>query len=103
MSQFASADHLISWAGLCPRLDESAGKRRSARVRKGATWLKPVLVQSALAAGRKKNSSLTGGPLVARGKVMGRRRGALAISPGLGVVDCLSAATGGRNAAVGRW
>jgi len=57
MSQFPSADHLISWAGLCPRLDESAGKRRSTRVRKGATWLKPVLVQSALAASRKKNSS----------------------------------------------
>ena len=57
MSAFPTADHLISWAGLCPRLDESAGRRRSTRVRKGATWLKPVLVQSALAAGRKKNSS----------------------------------------------
>ena len=57
MSQFPTADHLISWAGLCPRLDESAGRRRSRRVRKGAPWLKPVLVQSALAAGRKKNSS----------------------------------------------
>ena len=57
MSQFPSADHLVSWAGLCPRLDESAGKRRSTRIRKGATWLKPVLVQSAMAAGRKKNSS----------------------------------------------
>ena len=34
--QFPSAEHLISWAGLCPRLDESAGRRRSTRVRKGA-------------------------------------------------------------------
>ena len=57
MSAFPTADHLVSWAGLCPRLDESAGKRRSTRVRKGAPWLKPVLVQSALAAGRTKNSS----------------------------------------------
>ena len=57
MSQFPSADHLVSWAGLCPRLDESAGKRRSKRIRKGAPWLKPVLVQSALSAGRTKNSS----------------------------------------------
>jgi len=57
MNPFPSADHLISWAGLCPRLDESAGRRRSTRLRKGATWLKPVLVQAALAAGRKKNSS----------------------------------------------
>ena len=57
MSQFPSADHLVSWAGLCPRLDESAGKRRSKRIRKGAPWLKPVLVQPALSAGRTKNSS----------------------------------------------
>jgi transposase len=39
MSQFPSADHSISSAGLCLRLDESAGKRRSTQVRKGATWL----------------------------------------------------------------
>jgi transposase len=44
MSQFPTAGHLLSWAGLIPRLDESAGKRRSTRVRKGAPWLKPVLV-----------------------------------------------------------
>ena len=47
MSQFPSAGHLLSWAGLVPRLDESAGKRRSTRIRKGAPWLKPVLVQCA--------------------------------------------------------
>jgi transposase len=56
MRQFPTAGHLLSWAGLIPRLDESAGKRRSTRVRKGAPWLKPVLVQSAWAACRKKNS-----------------------------------------------
>ena len=56
MRQFPTARHLLSWAGLTPRLDESAGKRRSTRVRKGAPWLKPVLVQSAWAASRKKNS-----------------------------------------------
>jgi len=58
MSKFPTAGHLLSWAGLVPRLDESAGKRRSTRVRKGAPWLKPVLVQCAYAAGRKKNSYL---------------------------------------------
>jgi transposase len=56
MRQFPTAGHLLSWAGLIPRLDESAGKRRSTRVRKGAPWLKPVLVQCAWAAARKKNS-----------------------------------------------
>src|SRR5262245_27579798 len=56
MRQFPTAGHLLSWAGLIPRLDESAGKRRSTRVRKGAPWLKPVLVQCAWAASRKKNS-----------------------------------------------
>jgi transposase len=55
MNQFPTAGHLLSWAGLVPRLDESAGKRRSTRVSKGAPWLKPVLVQCAWAAARKKN------------------------------------------------
>lgn len=56
MRQFPSAGHLLSWAGLVPRLDESAGKRRSTQLKKGAPWLKPVLVQSAWAAARKKGS-----------------------------------------------
>jgi len=56
MSVFPTAGHLLSWAGLAPRLDESAGKRRSTRVKKGAPWLKPVLVQCAFAAARTKES-----------------------------------------------
>jgi transposase len=58
MSPFPTVGHLISWAGLCPRLDESAGKHRSTRLRKGAPWLKPVLVQCAWAAGRTRKSYL---------------------------------------------
>ena len=58
MSRFPTAAHLISWAGLCPRSDESAGKRRSTRIRKGDAWLKTVLVQAAWAASRKKGSYL---------------------------------------------
>lgn len=50
MSRFPSAGHLLSWAGLCPRNDESAGKRRSTRVREGSKWLKTTLVQAAWAA-----------------------------------------------------
>lgn len=56
MSRFPSAAHLVSWAGLCPRNDQSAGKRRSTRMKKGAPWLKTVLVQCAWAAARTKNS-----------------------------------------------
>ena len=58
MSRFPSDAHLISWAGICPRNDESAGKRRSNRLRKGAPWLKTTLVQCAWAAVKKKDSYL---------------------------------------------
>src|SRR5215468_9341897 len=58
MSRFPSAAHLISWAGICPRNDESAGKRRSNRLRKGATWLKTTLTQCSWAAAKKKDSYL---------------------------------------------
>ena len=52
MSHFPTAGHLISWAGLCPRLHESAGKRRSTRIRPGNRWLKTALVQAAWGAVR---------------------------------------------------
>jgi transposase len=58
MSRFPSAAHLVSWAGLCPRNDESAGKRRSTRIRKSGNWLKTTLVTAAWAAVRKKDSYL---------------------------------------------
>lgn len=58
MTRFPTVGHLISWAGLCPRLEESAGKRRSTRLRKGAPWLKTVLVQCAWAATRAKDTYL---------------------------------------------
>jgi transposase len=58
MSRFPTAGHLVSWAGLCPRNDESAGKRRSTRVRKTANWLKTTLVTAAWAASRKNDSYL---------------------------------------------
>jgi transposase len=58
MSRFPSPGHLVSWAGLCPRSDESAGKRRSTRLRKGGTWLKTVLVTCSWAAVRTQNSYL---------------------------------------------
>jgi transposase len=56
MSRFPTAGHLLSWAGCCPRNDQSAGKRRSTRLRKGDPWLKSVLIQCAWAAIRTKDS-----------------------------------------------
>jgi transposase len=56
MSRFATAGHLVAWAGMCPGQNESAGKRKASRLRKGAPWLKTILVQCAWAAKRTKNS-----------------------------------------------
>ena len=58
MSRFPTAGHHISWAGLCPRLDESAGKHRSRRIRKGAPWLKTALISAAWGGIRTKGSYL---------------------------------------------
>lgn len=52
MGRFASAAHLASWVAICPGHDESAGKSRSGRTRKGSPWLRSALVQAARAAGR---------------------------------------------------
>jgi transposase len=56
MTRFASAAHLASWAGMCPGNNESAGKRRSGKTRKGNPWLRALLVQAAHAAARRKNT-----------------------------------------------
>jgi transposase len=56
MGRFPTAGHLVAWAGLCPGQNESAGKRKSVRLRKGAPWLKTMLVQCAWAAKRAKDS-----------------------------------------------
>jgi transposase len=52
--RFPSAGHLASWAGLCPGQDESAGKRRSGKTRKGNQWLRTALVEAGQSARRTK-------------------------------------------------
>jgi transposase len=58
MSVFPSHRHLASWAGLCPGNNESGGKQRSGRTRKGSKWLHAALTQSAKAAARSKGTYL---------------------------------------------
>jgi transposase len=58
MARFPTPAHLLSWATMCPRNDESAGKRRSTRTRKGSPWLKTALVTAAWSAIKVKNSYL---------------------------------------------
>jgi transposase len=58
MSRFPTARHLVSWARLCPRLDESAGKVRSRKTLKSTAWVKTLLVQAAWCAMRKTDSHL---------------------------------------------
>jgi len=56
MSRFPSAAHLASWCKVCPGNRESGGKRYSGKTGKGSRWIKPVLIQVALAAKKVKGS-----------------------------------------------
>ena len=71
MRRFPSAGHLASWAGMCPGNDESAGKRRSGRTRKGHPWLRSALIEAAHAAARSHGTYLA-----AQYRRLAARRGA---------------------------
>jgi transposase len=60
MSRFPDEGHLASWAGMCPGHNESAGKRRSGKTRKGSPWLRVTLTEAAYAAGRSTDPYLSG-------------------------------------------
>lgn len=58
MARFPNADHLVSWAGMCPGSHESAGKRQRTRTRKGNQTLRRTLTEAGQAAGRSKETYL---------------------------------------------
>jgi transposase len=58
MNQFPTAEHLASWAGMCPGNNESAGKRKSGKTTKGSRWLRQMLTQAAWAASHTKDTYL---------------------------------------------
>ena len=59
MTQFPTADHLASWAGLAPGNNITGGKRRSGKTTRGDTWLAEMLVQSAWSASRTRDNYLS--------------------------------------------
>jgi transposase len=56
LSRFPSAGHLASWAGMCPGNNESAGKRKSGKTRKGSRWLRTALIEAAQGAAHSKHT-----------------------------------------------
>jgi len=58
MRRFPAAGHLCSWGAMCPGQNESAGKRRSGKTRKGNRYLRGTLIQAALGATHKQGSAL---------------------------------------------
>jgi transposase len=58
MTRFPSAAHLASWEGMCPGNQESAGKRKSGKTRKGNVWLRTALIESAHSLGRGRGTYL---------------------------------------------
>lgn len=85
MSRFQTAGHLASWAGMCPGNNESAGKRKGGKTRKGSIWLKRALTEAARAAARTKSTYLSGQyrRLVVR---RGAKRAAIAVGHAILVI-----------------
>src|SRR3954451_22924659 len=85
MSQFPSAGHLASWAGMCPGNNESGGKRRSGKTTKGSEWLRSALTEAAHAAARAKGSYLSARYAGIKGR-RGSKKAAVAVGHSILVV-----------------
>jgi transposase len=82
LKPFEDAEHLASWSGMCPGNNESGGKRRQGKTRRGSKWLRRALTEAAHAAARKKQSYFQAQyyRIVAR---RGKQRAAIAVGHAL--------------------
>ena len=85
MSRFPDAGHLASWAGMCPGNNESAGKHKSGKTRKGSKWLRKALVEAAHAAARSKDTYLAAQYARIRGR-RGPKKAAVAVGHSILVI-----------------
>jgi transposase len=85
MGRFPTAGHLASWAGMCPGNNESAGKRKTGKTRKGDKWLRAALIETAQACGRSRRTYLGAlyGRLVRR---RGKKKAAVAVGHAILVI-----------------
>lgn len=85
MDRFPTAAHAASWAGLAPGREESAGRQRATKTRKGNPYLKTALVQAAHAAGRRKDNFL-GAQYRRLAARRGKQRAAIAVAHSISVI-----------------
>lgn len=83
MDRFPSADHAASWSGMTPGHNESAGKKKSAKVRKGNKYLRSTLVETGHAIGRKKEANFLTSKYHRLASRKGKNRAAVAIGHGV--------------------
>lgn len=79
MSVFPTSKHLCSWAGLTPQNDQSAGKKKTTRISRAGAYIKPLLVQCALAAVRAKQFPEVRNRYLALKKRRGHKKAIIAI------------------------
>lgn len=85
MSRFPSSAHLASWAGMCPGNNESAGKHKPGKTRRGSKWLRKGLVEAAHAAARSKDTYLAAQYARIRGR-RGPKKAAVAVGHSILVI-----------------
>ena len=80
MSVFPTSKHLCSWAGLTPQNNESAGKKKTTRISRAGTYIKPLLVQCVLTVCRSSKHSEIKNRYLALKKRRGHKKAIIAIA-----------------------